>query len=279
MEKEIIDLETAESIGIIDCLGEGISKFFENFVPFLKMLIPVLLLFISIIMLTGGTICLVASIVSLNLAFISFSALFFLVCMGFFFYTFWRYLLGYIAVSYLAKDIYENKPIQSPNDYYGYVERFSSEYVAFWLYNMLFCILFVCLLCIPCFLGYSAYQNNQSIIPCILLELIAVLLAIPVSIGLSLSKYFFAYQDKSKPLHLIIKAIKVSFKKFFPIFIFTLLLSLTVGVINFGLSILLSFLSIIIAPILEYFMVFVTTRYYFEIVKDDTCKNKILDVE
>lgn len=263
MEKEIINLELTPKNSMFDCLVDGIYQFFKNFVPFLKMLLPILWISLSSILLslatTGTCFCILFKnvfLICLSLCFLVFSIVVF--C-----YAFWQYLLGLIAVCYLAKDIYENKPIQTTKDYYSYVEAHSANYIKY-LLLVAFVIIIWFFMFFGLILPICFPDSNIAIkILCSLSLILFSLLSVPFVIGLSLSQFFFAFQDKTKPLSLINKAILTTFKKFFPVLGFTILLNIFIGLVG-----LIPIVNIFFVIITQYFISFVTTRYYFELIKN-----------
>ena len=276
MEKEIINLETSPKIGVIECLSEGITKFFTNFGSFFKMLLPIVYLCLGTtflaLMVFGASMLIVAG--SLNYTILALFAIFaiLVVILGVsvFGWAFWEYLIGLIAVSYLAKDIYENKPVQQTSDYYSYVKQHSKKYLNYWLVNAL-----ISLIWIGAFILMQAYIilewaniSPSVIITYVLLGVLYVLLTLPLVFGLSMSKYFWAYQDKEKPYQIIKRAILTTYKKFFPVLGFLFLLHIVIFAIEITLGIIFAPLSMFFSLIATYFAVFVTTRYYFDLIKD-----------
>lgn len=268
MEKEIINLEYTPKKGLIDCLCEGVGSFFQNFAPFLKMLLPILWTLLATCLLTLAVIsvsfCVLTNnpiLICLSLAFVIFSI--FVFC-----YAFWRYLLGIIAVSYLAKDIFENRELQEPKQYYSYVEQHSKSYINYWLIYALIGIIWISIftaLCVSvCISVIDA--NIRIILGAILIGFI--LASVPFTLGLSISKFFWAYGNKLTPGASIFNAIKISYKKFLEIFAFMLLLNVFICAIEGILTLVLAPLSLAFAFVASYFISFVTTRYYFEVKKD-----------
>lgn len=263
MEKEIINLELTPRIGMLDCLVDGIYQFFKNFVPFFKTLLPVLWVTLSSLLLGLATMAVSFCLLSKNIILICLSFGFLIFSMVVFCYTFWQYLLGLIAVCYLAKDIYENKPIQTTKKYYSYIEMYSADYVKYLLAVAFIIIVWFCL-----FFGLAFFMclpdlNTGIKVLCGILLVLSSFLSIPLLIGISLSQFFFAFQDKTEALSLINKAISTTFKKFFPIFGFMILLNVFICLVG-----LIPVVNVFFAVITQYFISFVTTRYYFDLIKD-----------
>ena len=269
MEKEIISLESCKKIGIIDCLCQGITAFFKNFVPFCKMLLPILWIALSSILLGVSTFFVIISMTSENIIFIIFAVLFFIFSACVFGYSFWRYLIGMVAVSYLAKDIYENKEIQNQKDYYYYVDVHTKSYAKYWLYNALLSIGWIIILAVLCKGAFYIFQNYISLfIPYIIGIIAFLIISIPFVIGLAFSTCFWAYQDKNKPYEAIKNAIKISYKKVFAVFGYFILLYISIFAIEYLLRKISPVLSTIFDLFAGYFTIFIMTRYYFDIIKD-----------
>jgi len=268
MEKEIIDLEYTPKKGLIDCLCEGVGAFFQNFVPFLKMLLPILWTLLATCLLTVAIFGVSLCVLSNNPALICLSIAFAICSIGVFSYAFWKYLLGIVAVSYLAKDIFENKEIQEVQQYYSYVEKYSASYINYWLICALLGIAWASVFVALC--AFVCMPTITISVRIILGTLFVgfLILSIPFGLGLSFSQLFWAYGDKSKPDLSIIDAITTSYKKCFKIFVFMCLLNTIVCIIEGVLSVALAPLSVAFALIASYFTSFVTTRYYFEVKKD-----------
>ena len=269
MEKEIINLELSEKVGIIDCLGEGVIAFFKNLIPFLKMLLPLLWVILSSILLSIAAFFTILSMASDFLVFKIISVLLLIFSACIFGYSFWRYLIGMVAVSYLAKDIYENQEIQSSKAYYGYVETYSSNYAKYWLYNAALSFIWLALFIYICGFAYYILHNYISyFLWYLLFILLFIIISVPFLIGLNFSIFFFAYQDKENPFNLILYAVKLSYKKAFPLFWYLFLLNILIIILGGLLYKISPLLSSLFSMFASYFTIFVTTRYYFDIIKD-----------
>jgi len=215
----------------------------------------------------------------------------------YFLYAFWQYLISMTAVSYLAKDIMENKEVKSSYDYFSYVKENGGSYRNYWLWTCLFyiligiCIVFAGLLCYK----YVSLPAALSVF-CVLL---VFLLLWPLSLGLGISYYFWAYGDKKDVLARIKEAVNLCYKKPFEVIGFFIISGFSVFVLTlpifFILGIIILFVttpiinSVISDPtaakaaagfvsrILQYFVYyistlyvsFIATKFYFNFIKND----------
>ena len=130
MSNEIINLETSEPVGMFEALSEGVGKVFNNLGAFFKMCKPILIITIALLLIFVPA----ALVKGASSFFDIFAGLIVIILgLGLFIYGFWKFLLGCVAVMYLAKDIFENKPIQTYREYMSYIEKFGGQYALFWL--------------------------------------------------------------------------------------------------------------------------------------------------
>ena len=130
MNNDIRQLETTEPVSMIEALSEGVGRICDNMGAFFKMCKPILILAIALLL------CFIPAALAKHAStffetIIAYTLI--LIGLGLFIYGFWKFLLGAVAVIYLAKDIFENKPVQSYEAYMSYIEEFGGEYAIFWL--------------------------------------------------------------------------------------------------------------------------------------------------
>lgn len=286
MTEEINPLETREPIGVIDAFKEGSSLFFKNITSVLKMSKPVL----------GCTIALyfAASPVIFNKAPLLLTLICSIVGLCFFIYYFWKYIIGYMSVSYLAKDIYENKEIQEPSKYFGYVSKYSSSYIKFWLWAFLiifgaiigvFAASFILIFSSSLISAVNPVASFGLIIISFLAIIALSVFLIPFYNGIFISPLSWAYGDKTNPLERIFEAIKLSYKNALPLFGLLIVLSISsvilviiptlliclINTLIFGIGIASTLSTNILTEglgfFISYYIIFVATRYYFGLIK------------
>lgn len=279
MSNEILSLETAEPISMFSSLKAGLKAFADNFVPFLKMCrFPVLNIVSMLLMFSP----LFAIKTKLGFGGFIFGGILFIVGLVLFFTSFWKSLLGVVAVSYFAKDIYENKPVQEPSKYFSYVEKYSFEYLKFNLWLLLFGIIFVILyfIAVAAIVAFSVIPYMSLIGMCAGV-IISVLFFGTSMYGLMFAYIFWAYGDKNDNISIIKNAVLTSAKNVFSVFVlFFILTSIIPAVIYFvcliPVGIILglesiktasSVLSMLLMWFIYYFAMFVSTRYYFAVIK------------
>lgn len=197
-------------------------------------------------------------------------------------------MLGCVAVMYLAKDIFENKPIQTYREYMSYIEKFGGQYALFWLILVGIQILyFIGALILGFLTGFLSVSLGAGafwfFIGIIVLYLT---FAVPFFIGTYFSPAFFAFEDKKDPLGRIGHAIRTSYDNWLPMLFYSIILglvsTLVIIVVSFAATIVCvllfnsdkmlcggisAIISNIIGSIVFYFQMFVFTRYYFELIK------------
>lgn len=278
MSNEIFNLEASEPISMLNSLQVGLKALFDNIIPFLKMCyFPFLNIFSILLMLSP------IMLVKMNFGFMGLimAGVLFVVGLGFFLVSFWKSLMGFVAVSYLAKDIYENKPIQEPSQYFSYVEKFSFSYLKFnlWLifYGIFYSILFTAMVAAIVYLAMTF-----ALIPfCALLVLIlGFFYSGSVVFGLLFSYLFWAYGNKDCNTEIIKTAVVTSVKNFFGVFVlFVLLTSIIPGLLFFIVLLPVGFyagfaalkpISTALCGVFSWFIyyatMFVATRYYFALI-------------
>lgn len=288
MENQITNLENAPQIGIIQCLKQGIVECYKNFTQIAKMAIPV-------IHITLGCILMVLPIFFIHAPkFVLIGSFgFFIVGVVYFIWAFWQYLIGITAVSYLAKDIFENKEIKSPEEYFSYVKEYGKSYVKYWL---LVSLIYIILAVIFVGIGFILAKLKLNIVFLIFTICLCAMLLWPFSLGIGISYYFWAYGDKTRVLDCIFKSIKTVYQNAIKTVSYFLLMGIVVLIITFPIFIALSLITFVtavpitkafvsdaklaseyinmIANILQnfvycvatYFISFASTRFYFELI-------------
>lgn len=280
MSDETFNLETqSEAVSMLSCLKIGLGALFKNFVPFLKMChFPILNVISMLLMLSP------AILIKLKSGFLGLivGGILFIVGLVLFFASFWKSLLGFVAISYMAKDIYENKEIQEPSIYFSYVEKYSLQYLKFNLWLFLFGSIFaiIYIITVAALVAFIMMPNMFAI--GIFMMVIASLLFFgTVVYGLTYSYIFWAYGDKNDSISIIKNAVTTSVKNIFSVFVLFFTLTsiipaivyfvclIPIGII-FGLDAIKtasSILSMVTFWFIYYFVMFVSTRYYFELIK------------
>ncbi len=285
MSNEIINLETSEPVGMFEALSEGVGKVFNNLGAFFKMCKPILIITIALLLIFVPA----ALVKGASSFFDIFAGLIVIILgLGLFIYGFWKFLLGCVAVMYLAKDIFENKPIQTYREYMSYIEKFGGQYALFWLILVGIQILyFIGALILGFLTGFLSVSLGAGafwfFIGIIVLYLT---FAVPFFIGTYFSPAFFAFEDKKDPLGRIGHAIRTSYDNWLPMLFYSIILglvsTLVIIVVSFAATIVCvllfnsdkmlcggisAIISNIIGSIVFYFQMFVFTRYYFELIK------------
>ena len=285
MSNEIINLETSEPVGMFEALSEGVGKVFNHLGAFFKMCKPILIITIALLLIFVPA-ALVKGASSFFDIFAGIIVIF--LGLGLFIYGFWKFLLGCVAVMYLAKDIFENKPIQTYREYMSYIEKFGGQYALFWLILVGIQILyFIGALILGFLTGFLSVSLGAGafwfFIGIIVLYLT---FAVPFFIGTYFSPAFFAFGDKKDPLGRIGHAIRTSYDNWLPMLFYSIILglvsTLVIIVVSFAATIVCvllfnsdkmlcggisAIISNIIGSIVFYFQMFVFTRYYFELIK------------
>lgn len=280
MSDETFNLETqSEAVSMLSCLKIGLGALFKNFVPFLKMCYYPLLNIISMVLMLSPAI-----FVKMNFGFlwVIVGGIFFIIGLVLFVSSFWKSLLGFVAISYMAKDIYENKEIQEPSIYFSYVEKYSLQYLKFNLWLIVFGTIYSLLFAIV--IGVLTIFSMNPVTFIFGLLAIIVLSAVffgSVIYGLTFSYIFWAYGNKDDNISIINNAISCSIKNLLSVFVFfftltTLIPAVVYFVILVPIGIILgtedvklasSALSLVSFWFIYYLAMFVSTRYYFELIK------------
>lgn len=280
MSDETFNLETqSEAVSMLSCLKIGLGALFKNFVPFLKMChFPILNVISMLLMLSP------AILIKLKSGFLGLivGGILFIVGLVLFFASFWKSLLGFVAISYMAKDIYENKEIQEPSIYFSYVEKYSLQYLKFNLWLIVFGTIYSLMFAVVIGVLTIFSMNPVTFIFGLLaiLVLSAVFFA-SVIYGLTFSYIFWAYGNKDDNISIINNSIFTSFKNLLSVFVFFFILTTLIPAIFYfivliplgiiygieNLKISSSILSMVTFWFIYYFVMFVSTRYYFELIK------------
>lgn len=280
MSSESFNLEApTEPVSMFSCLKLGLSAFFKNFIPFLKMCHYPLLNIISMVLMLSPAI-----FVKMNFGFlwVIVGGILFIVGLVLFFASFWKSLLGFVAISYLAKDIFESKEIQEPEKYFSYVEAYSFQFLKFNLWLLVFGTIYSLMFAVV--IGVLTIFSMNPVTFIFGLLAILVLSAVffgSVIYGLTFSYIFWAYGNKDDNISIINNSIFTSFKNLLSVFVFffiltTLIPAVVYFVILVPIGIILgtedvklasSALSLVSFWFIYYFAMFVSTRYYFELIK------------
>lgn len=280
MSDETFNLEIqSEAVSMLSCLKIGLGALFKNFVPFLKMChFPILNVISMLLMLSP------AILIKLKSGFLGLivGGILFIVGLVLFFASFWKSLLGFVAISYMAKDIYENKEIQEPSIYFSYVEKYSLQYLKFNLWLLVFGTIYSLMFAVV--IGVLTIFSMNPVTFIFGLLAILVLSAVffgSVIYGLTFSYIFWAYGNKDDNISIINNSIFTSFKNLLSVFVFfftltTLIPAVVYFVILVPIGIILgtedvklasSALSLVSFWFIYYLAMFVSTRYYFEVIK------------
>lgn len=280
MSSESFNLEApTEPVSMFSCLKLGLSAFFKNFIPFLKMCYYPLLNIISMVLMLSPAI-----FVKMNFGFlwVIVGGIFFIIGLVLFFASFWKSLLGFVAISYMAKDIYENKEIQEPEKYFSYVESYSFQFLKFNLWLLVFGTIYSLMFAVV--IGVLTIFSMNPVTFIFGLLAILVLSAVffgSVIYGLTFSYIFWAYGNKDDNISIINNSIFTSFKNLLSVFVFFFILTTLIPAIFYfivliplgiiygieNLKISSSILSMVTFWFIYYFVMFVSTRYYFELIK------------
>lgn len=280
MSSESFNLEApTEPVSMFSCLKLGLSAFFKNFIPFLKMCYYPLLNIISMVLMLSPAI-----FVKMNFGFlwVIVGGIFFIIGLVLFIASFWKSLLGFVAISYMAKDIYENKEIQEPSIYFSYVEKYSLQYLKFNLWLLVFGTIYSLMFAVV--IGVLTIFSMNPVTFIFGLLAIIVLSAVffgSVIYGLTFSYIFWAYGNKDDNISIINNSIFTSFKNLLSVFVFFFILTTLIPAIFYfivliplgiiygieNLKISSSILSMVTFWFIYYFVMFVSTRYYFELIK------------
>lgn len=277
MSNETFNINSAKQVSVFSSLSKGLSALFNNLSSFLSMCYFPILNIISMTLMVSP-----AFILKTSFGFFNFILAGVLFIAGFimFLVTFWKSLLGLVAISYLAKDIYENKPIQNPSDYFSYVEEYSYQYLKFNLWVMLFGILYslAFVVIISLTTAFSILIHTPFLAAAVVLLLGLFFLAVVV-FGLLFSYIFWAYENKDDNVSVIKNALSFSIKNIFSVFVlFLILTSIIPAVFYFVILIPTGFIygleaakigssaiGLIIGWFVYYFTMFVATSYYLDI--------------
>lgn len=280
MSDETFNLETqSEAVSMLSCLKIGLGALFKNFVPFLKMCHYPLLNIISMVLMLSPAI-----FVKMNFGFlwVIVGGIFFIIGLVLFVSSFWKSLLGFVAISYLAKDIFENKPVQEPEKYFSYVEPYSFQFLKFNLWLLVFGTIYSLMFAVV--IGVLTIFSMNPVTFIFGLLAILVLSAVffgSVIYGLTFSYIFWAYGNKDDNISIINNSIFTSFKNLLSVFVFFFILTTLIPAIFYfivliplgiiygieNLKISSSILSMVTFWFIYYFVMFVSTRYYFELIK------------
>lgn len=280
MSSESFNLEApTEPVSMFSCLKLGLSAFFKNFIPFLKMCYYPLLNIISMVLMLSPAI-----FVKMNFGFlwVIVGGIFFIIGLVLFVSSFWKSLLGFVAISYLAKDIFENKPVQEPEKYFSYVESYSFQFLKFNLWLLVFGTIYSLMFAVV--IGVLTIFSMNPVTFIFGLLAILVLSAVffgSVIYGLTFSYIFWAYGNKDDNISIINNSIFTSFKNLLSVFVFFFILTTLIPAIFYfivliplgiiygieNLKISSSILSMVTFWFIYYFVMFVSTRYYFELIK------------
>lgn len=280
MSDETFNLETqSEAVSMLSCLKIGLGALFKNFVPFLKMCHYPLLNIISMVLMLSPAI-----FVKMNFGFlwVIVGGIFFIIGLVLFVSSFWKSLLGFVAISYLAKDIFENKSVQEPEKYFSYVEPYSFQFLKFNLWLLVFGTIYSLMFAVV--IGVLTIFSMNPVTFIFGLLAILVLSAVffgSVIYGLTFSYIFWAYGNKDDNISIINNSIFTSFKNLLSVFVFFFILTTLIPAIFYfivliplgiiygieNLKISSSILSMVTFWFIYYFVMFVSTRYYFELIK------------
>ena len=280
MSSESFNLEApTEPVSMFSCLKLGLSAFFKNFIPFLKMCYYPLLNIISMVLMLSPAI-----FVKMNFGFlwVIVGGIFFIIGLVLFFASFWKSLLGFVAISYLAKDIFESKEIQEPEKYFSYVEPYSFQFLKFNLWLLVFGTIYSLMFAVV--IGVLTIFSMNPVTFIFGLLALVVLSAVffgSVIYGLTFSYIFWAYGNKDDNISIINNSIFTSFKNLLSVFVFFFILTTLIPAIFYfivliplgiiygieNLKISSSILSMVTFWFIYYFVMFVSTRYYFELIK------------
>ncbi len=282
MTCEIKNLEDRAPIGILCCFKEAFVAFFYNMIPFFKVAKPAFLIFLSVMLSYAFPL----SLLFFDLDFITIyiAPLISIYGIILFCYSYWKSLLGSVAVSYLAKDIYENKPVQKASRYYEYVSAHRGSYIKFLLWIVLFEVIMWC---------YYILRYTSTLLPrqSLFLHIFIAVFTLFCLMVFKMSLFFWAYGDKTHPLDRIGDSFVYSAKKFSSLFWFFVLIIVLWSIINYPLVTAIQHLpsfpflktgikpmffmvmsiavSLAYTTVESYFLNFIYTRYYFDIVKKD----------
>ena len=211
MSDETFNLETqSEAVSMLSCLKIGLGALFKNFVPFLKMChFPILNVISMLLMLSP------AILIKLKSGFLGLivGGILFIVGLVLFFASFWKSLLGFVAISYMAKDIYENKEIQEPSIYFSYVEKYSLQYLKFNLWLIVFGTIYSLLFAIVAGILTVLSMNPATFVfGLVALVVLSAVFFGSVIYGLTFSYIFWAYGNKDDNISIINNAISCSIK-------------------------------------------------------------------
>lgn len=208
--------------------------------------------------------------------------IFFIIGLVLFIASFWKSLLGFVAISYMAKDIFESKEIQEPEKYFSYVEPYSFQFLKFNLWLLVFGTIYSLIFAVV--IGVLTIFSMNPVTFIFGLLAILVLSAVffgSVIYGLTFSYIFWAYGNKDDNISIINNSIFTSFKNLLSVFVFFFILTTLIPAIFYfivliplgiiygieNLKISSSILSMVTFWFIYYFVMFVSTRYYFELIK------------
>ncbi len=283
MEEKIYALENAPKLGVLKSVYIGYCSLFKNLKQFIKFCYPVIPLLV---------ICFIPALLDLTkslspIALLGAAFLLAIVGIACTCFGFWKFLQGIVAVSYFAKDIYENKPVQNFTTYFKYVQAHTKSYVKLWLQLCLASIVFAIGIVGLIFLSvlalrYIIQDPKVAIgVQTLVVTAIAIIL-VPLWIVLlsNIPAIFWAYNDKTYPLNSISESINAAYKHPFTLVGAVILINLPWAVaeqlFNFMAPPLLNnlyatsgmlVLGTLVFVISTYTFSYVYTRYHFEFIK------------
>lgn len=269
MPYEIINLEMQKPLSMLKSLGIGISAFFRNIVPFFKMTLPVWLNYIGVLFLFAP-----AALLKSGVNFITFfiSTSLFIIGLILFLYSFWKYTLAIAAVSYLVKDIHENKPLQKPSKYYDYVIKNQKSYLIYLLWACLYGIIFIFAFLLLALVLIKSADKLSLFISIPISAIVAVLSGL-LLIAVQFSVFYWAYGDKNKKKEHINSAIKTVLENCLSFIALSLVLFVIISLFSSVITVfshvlthssaIADFISYPLGLLIWLFLSFVCTRYYF----------------
>lgn len=277
MSNETFNINSSGAVSVFSSLSKGLSALFNNLSSFLLMCYFPFLNVISMLLMVSPVIIIKTGFSFFNFIF---AGVLFIAGFVLFLVTFWKSLLGLIAVSYLAKDIYENKPIQKPSDYFSYVEEYSFQFLKFnlWImfYSVLYSLAFVLVISLATAFSFLIHTPVLAFAAIFILGLFFMAVVV---FGLLFSYVFWAYENKYDNVSVIKNALSFSIKNIFSVFVLFLILTSVIpavfyfiiliptGII-YGLEtvkVASSALGAVFGWFIYYFTMFVATRYYLDI--------------
>ncbi len=270
MTQEIIALETSPKIGMFSSIAKGFKALFKNPLIFLQMCITPLLLAIATSL---PFVCAYYYNDDLRLEALILLIACTLIAIPVIIYLFWRYLVGITAVSYLAKDIYENKPVKKRADYFSYVDKHSSSLLRFYCWDCLLVLVLSVIFIASSVRTYVIFIEKPFQTGIFgSLSILSFFGLIVLGLAFTIAQLYWAYNDKSKPLKCLIEGLKFGTAKIFQLIAFSIILGLIYGVIILILKLLsypvVCLFSNLLSYIATYIFYFIFTRYYFDLTKN-----------